>query len=134
MHGLMQDHPLLISSLIRHAAANHGKREVVSRLGDGSIHRTDYATIERRARRLAQTLERQGIRPGDRIATLAWNSYRHVECFYGVSGMGAVLHTVNPRLFHEQIAYIIRHAEDRVLIVDELTRRWPGTAAAPSTG
>ena len=118
MHGLMQDHPLLISSLIRHAAANHGGREVVSRLGDGSIHRTDYATIERRARRLAQTLERQGIRPGDRIATLAWNSYRHVECFYGVSGMGAVLHTVNPRLFHEQIAYIIRHAEDRVLIFD----------------
>ena len=118
MHGLMQDHPLLISSLIRHAAANHGRREVVSRLGDGSIHRTDYATIERRARRLAQTLELQGIRPGDRIATLAWNTYRHVECFYGVSGMGAVLHTVNPRLFHEQIAYIIRHAEDRVLIFD----------------
>ena len=90
----------------------------MSRLGDGSIHRTDYATIERRARRLAQTLEPQGIRPGDRIATLAWNTFRHVECFYGVSGMGAVLHTVNPRLFHEQIAYIIRHAEDRVLIFD----------------
>ena len=118
MHGLMQDHPLLISSLIRHAAANHGGREVVSRLGDGSIHRTDYATIERRARRLAKTLELQGIGAGDRIATLAWNTFRHVECFYGVSGMGAVLHTVNPRLFHEQIAYIIRHAEDRVLIFD----------------
>jgi fatty-acyl-CoA synthase len=118
MHGLMQDHPLLISTLIRHAAANHGGREVVSRLGDGSIHRTDYATIERRARRLAQALDSRGIRPGDRVATLAWNSYRHLECFYGVSGMGAVLHTVNPRLFHEQIEYIIRHAEDRVLFFD----------------
>jgi 3-(methylthio)propionyl---CoA ligase len=118
MHGLMQDHPLLISTLIRHAAESHGRREVVSRLGDGSIHRTDYATIERRARRLARALESRGIRPGDRVATLAWNTYRHVECFYGVSGHGAVLHTVNPRLFHEQIAYIIRHAEDRVLVFD----------------
>ncbi len=118
MHGLMQDHPLLISTLIRHAAENHGRREVVSRLGDGSIHRTDYATIERRARRLARALESRGIRSGDRVATLAWNTYRHVECFYGVSGHGAVLHTVNPRLFHEQIAYIIRHAEDRVLVFD----------------
>ncbi len=118
MHGLMQDHPLLISSIIRHAAENHGRREVVSRLGDGSIHRTDYATLERRSRRLAQVLESKGIRPGDRIGTLAWNTFRHVECFYGVSGMGAVLHTVNPRLFHEQIAYIIRHAEDRVLVFD----------------
>jgi acyl-CoA synthetase (AMP-forming)/AMP-acid ligase II len=118
MHGLMQDHPLLISSLIRHAAENHGRREVVSRLGDGSIHRTDYATIEWRARRLARALESRGIRAADRVATLAWNTYRNVECFYGVSGHGAVLHTVNPRLFREQIAYIIRHAEDRVLIFD----------------
>jgi fatty-acyl-CoA synthase len=118
MHGLMQDHPLLISSIIRHAAGNHGRREVVSRLGDGSIHRTNYATLERRSRRLAQVLDSKGIRAGDRIATLAWNTFRHVECFYGVSGMGAVLHTVNPRLFHEQIAYIIRHAEDRVLLFD----------------
>jgi len=118
MHGLMQDHPLLISSLIRHAAANHGSREVVSRLGDGSIHRTDYAAIERRSRRLAQALTSKGIGPGDRVATLAWNTYRHLECFYGVSGMGAVLHTVNPRLFHEQIEYIVRHAEDRVLLFD----------------
>ena len=118
MQGLMQDHPLLISTLIRHAAENHGRREVVSRLGDGSIHRTDYASVERRARRLARALETRGIGPGDRVATLAWNTYRHVECFYGVSGHGAVLHTVNPRLFHEQIAYIIRHAEDRVLVFD----------------
>jgi 3-(methylthio)propionyl---CoA ligase len=118
MLGLMQEHPLLISGLITHAARNHGSREVVSRLGDGSIHRTDYAAVERRARALAQKLESCGIEPGDRVATLAWNGYRHLECFYGVSGMGAVLHTVNPRLFREQIAYIIRHAEDRVLIFD----------------
>ncbi|MFO1406117.1 MAG: long-chain fatty acid--CoA ligase [Steroidobacteraceae bacterium] len=118
MHGLMQDHPLLISSLIRHAATNHPRREVVSRLGDGSLHRTDYATVERRARRLARSLEMRGIRSGDRVATLAWNTFRHLECFYGVSGLGAVLHTVNPRLFHDQIAYIVRHAEDRVVIFD----------------
>jgi fatty-acyl-CoA synthase len=118
MHGLMQDHPLLISSIIRHAAVNHGRRELVSRLGNGSIHRTVYATVERRSRRLAQALVSRGIQPGDRVGTLAWNTFRHVECFYGVSGMGAVLHTVNPRLFHEQIAYIIGHAEDRVLVFD----------------
>ena len=118
MHGLMQDHPLLISSLIRHASTNHGAREVVSRLGDGSIHRTNYAAIERRSRRLAQTLTSKGIGPGDRVATLAWNTYRHLECFYGVSGMGAVMHTVNPRLFHEQIEYIVRHAQDRILFFD----------------
>ncbi|HQR23873.1 MAG TPA: long-chain fatty acid--CoA ligase [Steroidobacteraceae bacterium] len=118
MHGLMQDHPLLISSLIRHAAANHGRREVVSRLGDGSIHRTNYASVERRARRLARALEMRGIRSGDRVATLAWNTFRHLECFYGVSGLGAVLNTVNPRLFHDQIEYIVRHAENRVLIFD----------------
>ncbi len=118
MLGLMQDHPLLISSLIRHAAQNHGRRDVVSRLVDGSIHRTDYATVERRARRLADSLESRGIKPGDRVGTLAWNTFRHLELFYGVSGTGAVLHTVNPRLFREQISYIIRHAEDRVLMFD----------------
>jgi fatty-acyl-CoA synthase len=118
MHGLMQDHPLLISSLIRYAAENHGRREVVSRLVDGSIHRTDYATVERRSRRFAKLLERDGIHRGDRIATLAWNTFRHLECFYGVSGMGGVLHTVNPRLFKEQIAYIVNHAEDRILLFD----------------
>ena len=118
MFGLMQDHPLLISGLIHHAAENHGPREIVSRIGDGSLHRTHYQAIEGRARRLASRLESAGIRHGDRVGTLAWNTYRHLECFYGVSGMGAVLHTVNPRLFHEQIAYIIRHAEDRVLLFD----------------
>ncbi|MFO1468293.1 MAG: long-chain-fatty-acid--CoA ligase [Steroidobacteraceae bacterium] len=118
MFGLMQDHPLLISSLITHAAAQHPRREVVSRLGDSSIHRTTYAEVEARARALAAKLESIGIARGDRVATLAWNGYRHLECFYGVSGMGAVLHTVNPRLFREQIAYIMSHASDRVLLFD----------------
>lgn len=118
MQGLMQDHPLLISGLIRHAASQHPKREIVSRLGDGTLHRTNYFEVERRARALAEKLESIGIEAGDRVATLAWNGYRHLECFYGVSGMGAVLHTVNPRLFREQIVYIIRHAEDRVLLFD----------------
>ena len=99
MHGLMQDHHLLISSLIRHASTNHGGREVVSRLVDGSIHRTNYATIELRARMLAQALTSKGIQLGDRIATLAWNTHRHFEIYYAVSGSGAVCHTVNPRLF-----------------------------------
>ncbi|MEZ5498860.1 MAG: long-chain-fatty-acid--CoA ligase [Steroidobacteraceae bacterium] len=118
MLGLMQQYSLMISGLIRHAAGNHGKREVVSRMGDGSIHRTTYSEIECRARLLASALERRGIAKGQRLATLAWNNYRHLECFYGVSGTGAVLHTVNPRLFREQIAYIIRHAEDRALFFD----------------
>jgi acyl-CoA synthetase (AMP-forming)/AMP-acid ligase II len=118
MHGLMQEHELLISSLIRHAAVHHGQREIVSRSGDGGLHRTNWAEVERRSRRLARALESAGIRSGDRVATLAMSTFRHLECFYGVSGMCAVLHTVNPRLFREQIAYIINHAEDRVLLLD----------------
>ena len=118
MHGLMQEIPLMISSLIRYAAEYHGGRQVVSRTVEGPIHRYGYADCERRARRVARLMERLGIRHGDRVGTLAWNGYRHLELFYGVSGMGAVLHTVNPRLFTEQIVYIVNHAEDRVLFVD----------------
>ncbi len=118
MHGLMQEIPLMISSLIRYAAEYHGDRRVVSRTVEGPIHRYGYAECERRAKRAANALGRLGIRPGDRVGTLAWNGHRHLELFYGVSGMGAVLHTVNPRLFTEQIVYIVNHAEDRVLFVD----------------
>ena len=118
MHGLMQEIPLMISSLIRYAAEYHGDRPVVSRTVEGPIHRYGYAECERRARRVANLMGRLGIGHGDRVGTLAWNGYRHLELFYGVSGMGAVLHTVNPRLFTEQIVYIINHAEDRVLFVD----------------
>ena len=118
MHGLMQEIPLMISSLIRYAAEYHGDRPVVSRTVEGPIHRYGYAECERRARRVAGLMGRLGVRQGERVGTLAWNGHRHLELFYGVSGMGAVLHTVNPRLFTEQIVYIINHAEDRVLFVD----------------
>jgi acyl-CoA synthetase (AMP-forming)/AMP-acid ligase II len=118
MHGLMQDHELLISSLIRHAATQHPTREIVSRQAGGALHRTNYFEVERRARRLAAALTRLGIRAGDRVASLACSTYRHLECFYGVSGLGAVLHTVNPRLFSDQLIYIMNHAEDRVLLFD----------------
>ncbi|HTW37516.1 MAG TPA: long-chain fatty acid--CoA ligase [Steroidobacteraceae bacterium] len=118
MHGLMQDHELLISSLIRHAATHHPRREVVSREATGTLHRTSYLEVEQRARRLAAALAALGVRAGERVATLGSSTHRHLECFYGISGMGAVLHTVNPRLFRDQLCYIMNHAEDRVLLFD----------------
>ena len=118
MQGLMQDHPLLISSLIEHAATFHPDTEIVSRLPEGPTHRTTWRGLRDRARQVAQAMGALGIHPGDRVGTLAWNSYRHLALYYGVSGMGAVLHTVNPRLFPEQIDYIINHAEDQVLFFD----------------
>ncbi|MBS3997202.1 MAG: long-chain-fatty-acid--CoA ligase [Hydrogenophaga sp.] len=118
MHGLMQDRPLLISSLIEHAATFHPHTEIVSRLPEGTVHRTDWLGVCMRSRQVANALKGLGIQQGDRVGTLAWNSYRHLALYYGVSGSGAVLHTVNPRLFPEQIDYIINHAEDRVLFFD----------------
>ena len=117
--GLMQDNELMISSLIRYAAEYHGAMEIVTRTVEGPIHRYTYAEAEVRSKRLANVLINQfDIQQGDRVGTLAWTTYRHFELFYGVSGMGAVLHTTNPRLFDEQITYIINHAEDRVLFID----------------
>jgi acyl-CoA synthetase (AMP-forming)/AMP-acid ligase II len=118
LRGQMQDAPLLISSIIQHADLCHGDTEVVSRTVEGGIHRHTYSDAHRRARQLAQALGRLGVRMGDRIGTLAWNGYRHLELYYGVSGMGAVTHTVNPRLFPEQIVYIVNHAEDRYVFFD----------------
>ncbi len=118
MQGLMSERPLLVSSLIQHAARYHGDVEIVSRLVDGTIHRYDYAEAERRARRLGRALLRLGVKPGDRVGTLAWNTYRHVELYYGVSGIGAVCHTINPRLFDDQIIYIVNHAQDRLLFIE----------------
>jgi fatty-acyl-CoA synthase len=118
MLGLMQDWPLLIHRVIDHAAIQHGGRPVISRSVEGPMHRTTYAEIRTRALRLAKRLDREGIRPGDRIATLAWNTWRHLETWYGITGVGAVYHTVNPRLFDDQIAYIVNHAEDRILFLD----------------
>jgi fatty-acyl-CoA synthase len=118
MFGLMQDRPLMISSIIRHAAQNHGTTEVVSKLVSGAVHRTTYAEIERRARRLVKALQGLGIDTGDRVGTLAWNSFRHLELYYGVSGMGAICHTINPRLAPDDIAYIVNHAADRLVFAD----------------
>ena len=118
MLGLIQDRPLLISSLLDFAATYHGEVEIVSRSIEGPIHRYTYRDAQRRSKQLAQALQRLGVKPGDRIATLAWNGYRHFECYYGVSGIGAVLHTINPRLFAEQIVYIANHAEDSYIFTD----------------
>jgi fatty-acyl-CoA synthase len=118
MLGLMQDWPLLCHRIIDHAATNHAERPIVTRSVEGEIHTTNYAELRGRALRLAQRLERDGVRAGDRVATLAWNTWRHLEAWYGITGMGAIYHTVNPRLFPEQIAWIVNHAEDRMLLVD----------------
>ncbi len=118
MQGLMQQQPLLVSSIIRHAARHHGTGEVVSQMSANERHRTTYAALERRARRLARVLLGLGVCPGDRVGTLAWNTYQHVELFYAISGMGAVCHTVNPRLARQDIEYIISHAGDCVLFAD----------------
>src|SRR5215472_14279741 len=118
MLGLMQNWPLTVDKILDHAKAWHGDREVVSRSVEGPIVRTTYAGIHERAKRLSNALKGLGVQPGDRIATLAWNTARHIEAWYAVMGMGAVCHTLNPRLFPDQLCYIINHAEDKVLIVD----------------
>lgn len=118
MLGLMQEWPLLCHKIIDHAARQHGGREVVSRSVEGPIVRTTYGEIRKRALKLAQRLERDGFEAGDRIATLAWNTSRHLEAWYGIMGMGGVYHTLNPRLFPDQIVWIMNHAEDRALFVD----------------
>lgn len=118
MPGLMQDWSLTCTRILDHAARNHPDREIVSRSVEGPIHRTTYAGIHARALQLAKRLQADGIREGDRVATLAWNTWRHMEVWYGLLGIGAIYHTVNPRLFPDQIAWIINHAEDRFLVVD----------------
>ena len=119
MQGLMMDVPLLISSLIKHADRYHGDTEIVSRLVEGGgIHRYTYREAHHRARRLANALTSLGVKMNDRVATLAWNGFRHFEAYYAAAGMGAVSHTVNPRLFPEQVVYIVNHAEDTYVFVD----------------
>ena len=118
MLGLMQNQPLLISTLIEFADRHHGDAEIVSRRVEGDIHRYTYKDAARRSRQVANALDTLGLAFGDRVATLAWNGYRHFELYYGVSGSGRVLHTLNPRLHPEQIAWIANHAEDQVLCFD----------------
>lgn len=118
MLGLMQEWPLLCHKLIDHAALQHGDREIVSRSIEGPIVRTNYSELRSRSLKVAQRLDRDGFGLGDRIATLAWNTARHLEAWYGIMGIGAVYHTLNPRLFPEQILWIMNHAEDRAVFVD----------------
>ena len=118
MHGLMMGTPLLISTLIEHADRHSGDTEIVSRRVEGDLHRTNWREVHRRAKRLATVLVAEGVKPGDRVATIAWNGYRHLEIYYAVSGIGAVLHTINPRLHPDQVAWIVNHAEDTKVFFD----------------
>ena len=118
MLGVMSERPLLVSAILGHAAVYHRDTEIVSRSVEGTICRHTYAEAERRSKRLARALLQLGIKPGERIGTLAWNTFRHFELYYGISGIGAVCHTINPRLFDDQIVYIVNHASDRLLFVD----------------
>ena len=118
MSGLMMDWPLTVPSLLRHAAANHGDTEIVSRDHTGAVHRTNWSQLEYRSRRLASALAALGVNSLDRVGTLAWNGFRHLEVYFAASGMGAVAHTINPRLHEEQIIWIINHAQDSVLLID----------------
>lgn len=121
MQGLMMDEPLLLSGLVDYAAEYHGATEIVAREIEGDLHRYDYARAHARIKQLAAALHRMGIRHGDVVGTLTWNTHRHFETFYGVTGIGAVLHTINPRLFADQLVYIMNHAEDRILLLDAAT-------------
>jgi fatty-acyl-CoA synthase len=118
MLGLMQNHPLLISSLLTHAERHHGDQQVVSRRVEGDIHRSTYRELASRSRRMAKALAALGVKAGERVGTLAWNGYRHLELYYAVSGSGAVLHTLNPRLHPDQLVWIADHAQDQVLCFD----------------
>ncbi len=118
MLGLMQNHPLLISGLLDFAARYHGDTEIVSRRVEGDIHRTTYAQVQHRAKQCANALDALGLQAQDRVGTLAWNGYRHFELYYGVSGSERILHTINPRLHPEQIAWIVNHADDRAVCFD----------------
>jgi acyl-CoA synthetase (AMP-forming)/AMP-acid ligase II len=137
LKGLMMDTPLCVSSLLVHADRYHGDTEIVSRTAEGPVHRYTYADAHRRSRQLANALMAQGITTGDRVATLAWNGYRHFELYYAISGVGAVTHTINPRLAHEQIAWIVNHADDKLLcfdisfaaLVDAIAPKCPGVRA-----
>ena len=118
MNGSMMQQPLLISTLLVHAERHHGEQQIVSRRVEGDLHRYTYRDLAARSRRLANAIAGLGLKFGERVATLAWNGYRHMELYYGVSGSGSVLHTLNPRLHPDQVVWIADHAEDQVLFFD----------------
>ena len=118
MLGLMQTQGLMISSILTHAARHHGSAEIVSRTHENTTHRYTWRDVEARSRRLVRVLQKLGIGAGDRVGTLAWNGFRHLEVYYAAPGMAAICHTINPRLHPDDIAYIVNHAQDKVLFVD----------------
>jgi fatty-acyl-CoA synthase len=118
MLGLMQDYPLLTHTILDHGALNHGERELVTRGVEGPIRRCTLADLRSRALKVAKALDQEGVKLGDRIATMAWNTERHMEAWFGIMGNGAICHTLNPRLFGEQLDYIVNHAEDDIMFVD----------------
>ena len=118
MRGLMQEWPLLVHTFIDHAKIHHGEREIVTRRIEGDIHTTNYSEIFSRSKKFSKALKGLGVKKGDVIGTLAWNTYRHLESWYGITGLGAIYHTLNPRLFVEQLDYIINHAENKFIITD----------------
>jgi len=118
MHNLMQDFELRSNTIIDHAAKYHKNRKITSRSIEGPIHETTYSQVNLRARKVAQSLVKLGLNKGDTVGVMAWNTYRHLEVWYGIPGMGAVIHTLNPRLFAEQLVYIVNHAENKALMVD----------------
>lgn len=120
MHGLMMNTPLMISAILKHADLNFPDREIFSVTADNPEHRYTFADCASRCRKLANALAKLGIREGDRLATLAWNDYRHLEIYYGAGGAGYVCHTLNPRLFPEQLIFMINHAEDRFVMTDPM--------------
>src|SRR5215212_6875995 len=117
--GLTSDYQLTLPAMLRRAEALYGPKEIVTRRPDRSFHRYTYADFVRRAKKLAVAIGDLGLQKSDRVATLAWNSYQHLEAYFGVPCAGLVLHTINPRLSPDDIAYIVNHAEDRVLLIDE---------------
>src|ERR1051326_6506733 len=120
MLGNMMQYPLTLTHMLERAGRLFGDVEIVSRRPDCSVHRTRYSEMYRRARALGGALQSAGVKPGDRVATLMWNGYRHLECYFGIPAIGAVLHTLNLRLHPDELAYIVNHAEDRVLIVEDV--------------
>ena len=118
MKGLMQEWPLLVNTFIDHAKIHHGEREIVTRKVEGDIHSTNYSEIHSRSKKFAKALKELGVKKGDVVGTLAWNTYRHLESWYGITGLGAIYHTLNPRLFIEQLDYIINHANNKFIISD----------------
>src|SRR5215210_6427219 len=118
MQGLMMDFPLTLGAIFRRAERVFPRRAIVTRLPDASLHRYTYADFAERARRLAHALQRLGIQPGDRVATLAWNHHQHLEAYFGIPMMGGVLHTLNLRLHPDELAFIVNDADDQAVIVD----------------